>query len=450
MKMELRIGKRDWLFLGLCFLLGILAEEAFFRGTIGISYFLFIAAFYLVVFLWLRRNLFTHQRVGYLILCCIWLLAANYYLNDTKLFYLLNILVIPGLVIFHLVLITCPRNLDWIKSDFVNYLLAKLLDAVKFDVQFIFHIGSGVKRVEEDKILIWKKVGIGVLISLPILIIVLKLLMTADTHFDVLMGGLPSWFQIMDVDAFIRTMIVLFCTFAFFGFMQVLGLKQRTVIKKNQNFQALQFDAIIAVTVLILINIVYLLFTVVQFKYFFGSALKNDYTFAVYARKGFFELLFVTVINLTVTIFILAFVKRPALILKRFVQILLTVLILSSSVMLCSAFLRLSMYEEAYGFTITRVLAHSFMIFLGVIFAYTLIHIWLEKVSLFHFYIIAALLYYTVISVINLDGIVVEKNIQRYEMTGKIDIYYLKNLSATGTLGLIQLYEQDQNIPGLK
>lgn len=145
-------------------------------------------------------------------------------------------------------LITCPRNLDWIKSDFVNYLLAKLLDAVKFDVQFIFHIGSGVKRVEEDKILIWKKVGIGVLISLPILIIVLKLLMTADTHFDVLMGGLPSWFQIMDVDAFIRTMIVLFCTFAFFGFMQVLGLKQRTVIKKNQNFQALQFDAIIAVT----------------------------------------------------------------------------------------------------------------------------------------------------------------------------------------------------------
>lgn len=35
--MELRIGKRDWLFLGLCFLLGILAEEAFFRGTIGIS-----------------------------------------------------------------------------------------------------------------------------------------------------------------------------------------------------------------------------------------------------------------------------------------------------------------------------------------------------------------------------------------------------------------------------
>lgn len=35
-------------------------------------------------------------------------------------------------------------------------------------------------------------------------------------------------------------------------------------------------------------------------------------------------------------------------------------------------------------------------------------------------------------------------------MTGKIDIYYLKSLSATGTLGLIQLYEQDQNIPGLK
>jgi hypothetical protein len=108
------------------------------------------------------------------------------------------------------------------------------------------------------------------------------------------------------------------------------------------------------------------------------------------------------------------------------------------------------MYEEAYGFTFTRVLAHSFMIFLTVIFAYTLVKIWLEKLSLFHFYFIAALVYYVGINVVNIDQFVVEQNIKRYETNGKIDIYYLNNLSDTGTLGLIDLYQRGANIPGLE
>jgi hypothetical protein len=449
--METKIGKLDGFFLGLCLLLGFLAEEAFFRGQIGISYIVFIAAFYLVFFWRYRRFSFTHQRLGYLILCCIWLLSASYFLNDTLLFYLLNILVIPGLVIFHLVLVTSPRNVQWTKPVFITYLLTKLLDAMKYNTRFMALIGSGVKQgVDDDKIIIWKKVGIGVLISLPVLVVVLKLLMTADTHFDQLMGGIPDWFQVIDAVTIFRWMVVLVCTLVFFGFMQVLGKKQITVLKENGNVSSLQLDAIIAITVLILMNAVYLLFTIVQFKYFIGGALKNDYTFAEYARKGFFELLFVTLINLSITIVILTFVQRSAQVIKRLAQILLTVLILSSSVMLCSAFIRLSMYEAAYGFTFTRVLAHSFMMFLGVIFAYTLIKIWLEKLSLFHFYFIASLIYYTAISVMNLDGIVVKENIHRYEITGKIDIYNLGSMSATGTLGLIQLYEQDQNIPGLK
>jgi len=43
--METKIGKSDWLFLCLCLLLGILAEESFFRGQIGISYIVFVMVF---------------------------------------------------------------------------------------------------------------------------------------------------------------------------------------------------------------------------------------------------------------------------------------------------------------------------------------------------------------------------------------------------------------------
>ena len=93
---------------------------------------------------------------------------------------------------------------------------------------------------------------------------------------------------------------------------------------------------------------------------------------------------------------------------------------------------------------------HSFMIFLMVIFAYTLVKIWLEKLSLFHFYFIASLIYYVGINTVNLDKIVVERNIDRFETTGKIDIHYLNNLSSTGILGLIELYEKNPDVPGLE
>lgn len=449
--MEMKIGKMDWAFLFICFLLGILAEEAFFRREIGISYFVFVSAFYLV-FLWRYRGFpFSHQRIGYLILICIWLLSASYFLNGNMLFYALNILVIPGLVIFHLVLVTSPKNIKWNQFIFIPYLFSRLLEVFKYNAAFVASFSKGVKEgVDEDKFLIWKKVLIGVIISIPVLLVVINLLMSADTIFKQMIGGIPDWLEVVDGESVARLIIILICTFGFFGVMQSLFKKQIKTIKQQTEYQWFHLDAVIAVTVLVLINIVYISFTTVQFKYFFSGTLQGSLTYAEYARKGFFELLFVTLINLSITISVLTFVNSISNKLKRFTQILLTILVLTSAVMLCSAYLRLSMYEDAYGFTFTRVLVHSFMIFLIIILTYTLVKIWVDKLSLFHFYFISSLIYYTAISVINVDQIVVNQNMTRYENSGKIDIYNFNSMSYTGVLGLIELYEKNKEIPGLK
>ncbi|MEH7073295.1 DUF4153 domain-containing protein [Neobacillus drentensis] len=450
-KIETKIGSTAWILLSLCLLLGILAEEAFFHSEIGISYFLFIAAFYSVFFWRYRRYQFSHQRLGYLILCCIWLLSACYFLNNNFLFYGLNILVIPGLVVFHLVLITSPKNSQWNKPAFITLIFTRLIHSLKFTIGFVGLIGKSAKQgVNEDKLLIWKKIILGVVISLPILFVVLNLLVSADAQFEQLIGGIPQWFQVITGERIIRCIIIFILTAVFFGFMQVLSSRNPTIIKQQTNEQRFTIDGIIMITVLVLINVVYLLFTLVQFRYFFSGTLQADFTYAEYARKGFFELLFVTLINLSVTVIVLTFVKRATKLMQRTTQLLLTILVLVSFVMLTSAFLRLSMYEDAYGFTFTRVLVHSFMIFLVVIFTYTLVKIWIEKLSLFHFYFITSLIYYTSITVIDIDKIVVNENLHRYELSGKIDVHYLNNLSFTGVLGLIDLYERDQNIPDLK
>jgi len=448
--MELKMKKIDWIFLLFCLLTGIVAEESFFRNQIGISYFVFIAIFYILFFWRFRSFSFSHQRLGYLVLIAIWLLAASYYLYDTTVFYGLNILVIPVLVIFHLALITSPKKIEWSNLLFFYYIGNHLVGGIRYSVQFINHISKLFIRSNNEKHLdVWKKILIGILISIPFLFIILNLLIEADTQFERLISTLPHLISFR-AEYFIRLVIILIYTFGFFGFMQVLLQNKNPIVPKKGSIKPIGMDGIITLTVLLLINLVYILFIAVQFKYFFSGTLEDGFTYAEYARRGFFELLFVTLINLSISIAVITLTKTVYGPLKKAICLAMTVLILSSGVLLVSAIMRISMYEDAYGFTFSRVLAHSFMIFLMVILAYTLVKIWLERVSLFHFYFIASLIYYVGINTTNLDKIVVDKNMARFEATGKIDIHYLNSMSATGILGLMELYEKNPDVPGLK
>ena len=448
--MELKMKKIDWIFLLFCLLTGIVAEESFFRNQIGISYFVFIAIFYILFFWRFRSFSFSHQRLGYLVLIAIWLLAASYYLYDTTVFYGLNILVIPVLVIFHLALITSPKKIEWSNLLFFYYIGNHLVGGIRYSVQFINHISKLFIRSNNEKHLdVWKKILIGILISVPFLFIILNLLIEADTQFERLISTLPHLISFR-AEYFIRLVIILIYTFGFFGFMQVLLQNKNPIVPKKGAIKPIGMDGIITLTVLLLINLVYILFIAVQFKYFFSGTLEDGFTYAEYARRGFFELLFVTLINLSISIAVITLTKTVYGPLKKAICLAMTVLILSSGVLLVSAIMRISMYEDAYGFTFSRVLAHSFMIFLMVILAYTLVKIWLERLSLFHFYFIASLIYYVGINTANLDKIVVDKNMARFETTGKIDIHYLNSMSATGILGLMELYEKNPDVPGLE
>ena len=449
--MEFKIERNDWMFFLLCLIVATLAEESFFMHPIGISYFIFIAVFYLAFFWRFRSFSFTHQRLGYLLLIAIWILAAGYYLYDTSFFYGFNLLVIPFLVIFHLTLITSPQKMEWSNLAFINFIVRRLFSGIHYSASFISFIAKkSVKDKNNNPLLaVGKKIIIGLVISIPFLFIILNLLIEADAQFERLMIMLPQLVSFR-VDYVIRFIIILIYTFGFFGFMQVLLQKKIEVIHKETNSKPFSLDGIISLTFIVLLDIVYVVFVAVQFKYFFSGTLENGLTYAEYARKGFFELLFVTIINLSITTVIITFSKNIQGFVKQLIRIALSLLVLSSGVLLVSAMMRMMMYEEAYGFTFTRVLAHSFMIFLMIIFAYTLVKIWLEKLSLFHFYFIASLVYYVGMNVVNIDRIVVEQNITRYEETGKIDIQYLNNLSFTGKLRLLQLYDKNAEIPGLE
>ncbi|MFD1037775.1 DUF4153 domain-containing protein [Virgibacillus byunsanensis] len=450
--MDLYVKQKDWLFLLVCFGLGILAEISFFHGSIGLSYPVFIAGFYMVLFLRYRLS-FTHRRIGLLIMVVIWLLAGSYLFYDSILLHNLNLLIIPVLVFIHMVLITSPNNWSWAAPEFLTLLITKFNEGLKYSSAFC---NAGFKRIfknmNEQTAQIVKRIFLGLVIGIPLLLVITGLLMSADAVFQDIVLRLPQFiFQFNFQEGLFRFVLIIMFTLLFFGIFQVLHVKSKQKESyTNKEKSRVSWDGITTATVLVLLNGVYVVFTVIQFRYFFSDSLQNGFTYAEYARRGFFELVIVTLINWTVLTTFLNLVKNPGKRMNLMMKIMYSLLIVVSGVMLTSAFQRLSMYEAAYGFTLDRILAHAFMIFLMVVFAYTLIRVWMERLSLLHFYLIAGLIFYTGLHVIHIEQIIVDENLDRYERTGKIDIHYLNSLSYTGVNGLIKLYQEDPDHPRLQ
>ncbi|MRH44180.1 DUF4173 domain-containing protein [Aquibacillus halophilus] len=451
--MEIQVKSQDFWFLLVCLGLGILTELSFFHGTVGVSYLVFLTGFYIVFFIRFRLLVFTHRRIGLLLMMAIWILSASYLVYDNQLFYQLNFLVIPALILCHIVLITVPKQVKWYTPRFLQLVMEKLAGGIRFNSVFFSEIVKSLfKNMDEQTAHTIKRVALGLVIGLPLLGIVTILLMSADAVFQDLVVQIPRFiFQLNFGEQLFRIAIILFFLLVFFGIFQVLALANSTKLYSEEVGNGTkQFDSIIALTILILLNGVYLLFTAIQFTYFFGGGLEEGYTFAEYARRGFFELMIVTMVNWTLLISFLTYVKESRRKFKFVLKVMYSIVIIVSGIMLTSAFQRLSMYEEAYGFTLDRILAHGFMVFLLVIFAYTMMRVWLEKLSLLHFYLLASLIFYTGLNVIPLERMIVNNNLERYQATDKIDVYYLNSLGATGVDGLITLYQKEPDFPNLK
>jgi len=206
-------------------------------------------------------------------------------------------------------------------------------------------------------------------------------------------------------------------------------------------------DPVVITTMLILLNLVYAVFSVIQFAYLFGGKsfiLPSNYTYAEYARRGFFELVIVAVINFIIILITVSFIKKENNKIHITNKVLLTLMVSFTFVMLISAFYRMVLYEEAYGFTYLRIFVQAFMVLLFFVFVINTIYIWYSKLPLIKAYFITALAVYVILNFINVDMVIARNNIDRYFETGQIDMEYLKGLSYEAVPEIARLSKDDK------
>lgn len=102
----------------------------------------------------------------------------------------------------------------------------------------------------------------------------------------------------------------------------------------------------------LLLSLVYLIFCIIQIFYLFCGigSLPDDYTYAEYAREGYFQLLFVCLFNILLVLLCSRLFTKHWLL-----QALLSFICACTCLMIASSAYRMILYISAYGLTFLRV-----------------------------------------------------------------------------------------------
>lgn len=186
---------------------------------------------------------------------------------------------------------------------------------------------------------------------------------------------------------------------------------------------------------LTLLNALFAAFVAVQAVAFFGGAgyveRTTGLTYAEYARGGFWQLCWITVLTLAVIAVAARKAPRKGKTERLLLRALLGLLCALSLVVVASALHRMSLYEDAYGLTRLRVWIFTVELWLGLVFLLVMIAgIRLRARWLPRTVAATGALALIALAVVNPDALIAERNIQHFAQTGKIDTEYLGSLSA--------------------
>ncbi|MFD0366266.1 DUF4153 domain-containing protein [Nocardia sp. GCM10030253] len=153
-------------------------------------------------------------------------------------------------------------------------------------------------------------------------------------------------------------------------------------------------------------------------------------TYAEYARSGFWQLSIVSMLTLAVILIVLRWAAKDSAADRMWLRILLCALSALSLVIVASALGRMWTYQQAYGFTVLRLLVESCELWLGVVYLLVIAAVlrlkrtWLPRAA-----IGTAMATLLALAVLNPDGLVADKNIDRWQHGKDLDTEYLSTLS---------------------
>ncbi|WP_342378294.1 DUF4173 domain-containing protein [Myxococcus stipitatus] len=200
-----------------------------------------------------------------------------------------------------------------------------------------------------------------------------------------------------------------------------------------------------ALVLILAVNALFLAFASFQVQYLFiggASSPAPGYSYSEYARRGFFELLAVTVMTLGLVMGLARWARRESPVARLLFQVGTSVMVALTLVIVVSAMKRLVMYEDVFGYTRLRIFSHVFMVLLGVVLTWRGVTLWWRPERFAMGAHVAALVAVMGVNVINPDALIVRySQVESSQVPkGWVDTALLRTLSADAVPELMRLY----------
>ncbi|MCR5703751.1 MAG: DUF4173 domain-containing protein [Eubacterium sp.] len=352
----------------------------------------------------LRKNI---RGIHYFCMGAIVLLGFSNFMTDNNLIIFYNYLAIFGLFLITLMLLFfdfSEINLFGHFRFMIDYGFG-ILEVVLIPISHLFKTIQGYKKMKSERS---KYIMLGILISIPCFFVMWEILASADVMFNHFFNfkWVFSSNIIYDIVGIILTFLVAF-TIPYASFYKLDHLPQENIKSIRK-----EYTPIIPIIVAGSISVLYIAFSLIQIIFLFMHAgtLPEGYTYAQYAREGFFQLLFVSALNgLAILICMELFKKHIAL------KALLLIISGCTFIMIASSAMRMSLYISTYGLTSLRIfvlwgLLVIFLLMLGLLY-----RMFAKNFNLFNYALLVSVFCYLLLSFSHYDYWIADYNFKRYE-----------------------------------
>jgi hypothetical protein len=303
----------------------------------------------------------------------------------------------------------------------------------------------------------------GIIIAVPIVAVFAILFASADALFSDMLARALNALYPRDIGDLMGSLI----TGGILGWLSVGGFAIATLDRKHKHPPAQNSDQpvtkianspvskplftlgfIEVVVVLGSVCALFASFVALQFAYLFGGlANLTRYNYAEYLHRGFLELVIVAVLTLGMSYVLNTVAVHQTVRQHNILRGLLTLLIVLTTVILVSAFQRLRLYEDAYGFTTLRLMVYVFIVWLGILLIGFVVSLYwnLPGVDIFGLVSLLSVFGFGItLNVINPDAFVAHEMIDAHN----VDPAYLISLSDEAVPAMLSLVNAPE--PGLQ
>ncbi|MEA5051409.1 MAG: DUF4173 domain-containing protein [Oscillospiraceae bacterium] len=377
----------------------------------------------------------------YCVFCAVFLLTADSFVRTLDAIFLI---LLGAYVVFA----ACAGRGDaegGFGLDMANALFALPFSGFLLSPRALLRGGKSKKRT-----LLY--VALGLLAAVPVTFAAASLLRAADNGFDAMLGRLLDR---IDLDSAAELIAKLLLTaaigFYLFGLLYVNAsgaekeqLSPAAYAQRRERLHIAPPAFVYAAATPLLL--LYAAFIALQLDYFFSAfagRLPAGFSYAEYARRGFFELFAVALINLFVILCMGVFTCRQADRRPAALTVYTVALSACTLLLLATAFSKMALYIRAYGLTRLRVYVAWFMALLALLLVAVIAKQFAPRFRAVTCMGAVFIVLFGALCFSNVDGVIARYNIRQYVSGARqtLDVEELMRLSDDAWIPMLENYD---------